>query len=154
MKMFRAAAAIVVAAACALACVSTATAAHPKTWHHDDRDDVPLVTGHRGAPGYLPDHTLEGYALAIKMGADYIEPDLVSTKDGHLIARHEPNISGTTDVEAKFPGCRREAIVDGAPEMGCYASDFTLAQIKTLRARQPLPDIRPTQFDGKFKIPT
>ena len=58
----------------------------------------PLVIGHRGAAGYLPDHTLEGYALAIEMGADYIEPDLVATSDGHLIARHEPNISGTTDV--------------------------------------------------------
>ena len=64
-------------------------------------DDEPLVIGHRGAPGYLPDHTLEGYALAIEMGADYIEPDLVATKDGHLIARHEPNISGTTDVGSK-----------------------------------------------------
>ncbi len=115
--------------------------------------DDPLVIGHRGAPGYLPDHTLEGYALAIRMGADYIEPDLVATKDGHLIARHEPNISGTTDVEAKFPGCRRPAIVDGAAEMGCYASDFTLAQIKTLRARQPLA-FRPQEFNGRFSIPT
>ena len=62
------------------------------------RDDEPLVIGHRGAPGYMPDHTLPGYALAAKMGADYIEPDLVATKDGHLIARHEPNITTTTDV--------------------------------------------------------
>ncbi len=116
-------------------------------------DDDPLVIGHRGAPGYLPDHTLEGYALAIKLGADYIEPDLVATKDGHLIARHEPNISGTTDVETKFPGCRRTAIVDGATEEGCYASDFTLKQIKTLRAVQPLA-FRPQQFNGKFEIPT
>ncbi len=124
--------------------------APPAAAHHDDN---PLVIGHRGAPGYLPDHTLEGYALAIKLGADYIEPDLVATKDGHLIARHEPNISGTTDVEAKFPGCRRTAIVDGAAEQGCYASDFTLAQIKTLRAVQPLA-FRSHEFDGKFQIPT
>jgi glycerophosphoryl diester phosphodiesterase len=135
---------------CLLVLVALLAVVEPAAAHDDD----PLVIGHRGAPGYLPDHTLEGYALAIKMGADYIEPDLVVTKDGHLIARHEPNISGTTDVEAKFPGCQRDAIVDGAPERGCYASDFTLAQIRTLRARQPLPAIRPTQFDGKFKIPT
>jgi glycerophosphoryl diester phosphodiesterase len=125
-------------------CVSPAAAKH---------DDDPLVIGHRGAPGYLPDHTVEGYALAIELGADYIEPDLVATKDGHLIARHEPNISGTTDVETKFPGCRRTAIVDGAAEQGCYASDFTLAQIKTLRAVQPLA-FRSHEFDGKFQIPT
>jgi glycerophosphoryl diester phosphodiesterase len=116
-------------------------------------DDDPLVIGHRGTPGLLPDHTLEGYALAIKLGADYIEPDLVATKDGHLIARHEPNISGTTDVETKFPGCRRTVIVDGAEDAGCFASDFTLEQIRTLRARQPL-DFRPQQFNGRFRIPT
>jgi glycerophosphoryl diester phosphodiesterase len=127
-----------------LACASPAPARH---------DDDPLVIGHRGAPGYLPDHTLEGYALAIRLGADYIEPDLVATKDGHLIARHEPNISGTTDVETKFPGCRRTGIVDGFPEQGCFASDFTLKQIKTLRAVQPLA-FRPQQFNGAFKIPT
>ena len=126
------------------ACASPAAAKH---------DESPLVIGHRGAPGYLPDHTLEGYALAIRLGADYIEPDLVATKDGHLIARHEPNISGTTDVEAKFPGCRRTAIVDGAAEEGCFASDFTLAQIKTLRAVQPLV-FRSHAFDGMFQIPT
>ena len=135
---------------CLLVLVALLACAPPALAHDDD----PLVIGHRGAPGYLPDHTLEGYALAIRLGADYIEPDLVATKDGHLIARHEPNISGTTDVETKFPGCRRTAIVDGIPEPGCFASDFTLKQIKTLRAKQPLPDIRPTQFDGKFKIPT
>jgi glycerophosphoryl diester phosphodiesterase len=94
-----------------------------------------------------------GYALAIRMGADYIEPDLVATKDGHLIARHEPNISGTTDVETEFPACRRTAIVDGVAEQGCFASDFTLAQIKTLRARQPLA-FRPQQVNGRFQIPT
>ena len=116
MKVSRAAALLVVCAACSPASVSTATAAHPKaSWHHDDRDDGPLVTGHRGAPGYLPDHTLEGYKLAIRLGADYIEPDVVSTKDGYLIARHEPNIGGTTDVASKFPASRMNTYnVDGA----------------------------------------
>ena len=134
---------------CLLVLVALFASAAPAMAHDDD----PLVIGHRGAPGYLPDHTLEGYLLAIKLGADYIEPDLVATKDGHLIARHEPNIVATTDVETKFPGCRRTAIVDGAMEEGCYASDFTLAQIKTLRARQPLA-FRPQQFNDKFEIPT
>jgi glycerophosphoryl diester phosphodiesterase len=116
-------------------------------------DDDPLVIGHRGAPGYLPDHTLEGYALAIKLGADYIEPDLVATKDGHLIARHEPNLVATTDVRAKFPERERTAIVDGFAETGFFASDFTLKEIKTLRAVQPLA-FRPQGFNGRFKIPT
>jgi glycerophosphoryl diester phosphodiesterase len=117
--------------------------------------DVPLVTGHRGAPGYLPDHTLEGYKLAIEMGADYIEPDLVATKDGHLIARHEPNIGTTTDVAEKYPERMRDGVVDGILiEDEWFASDFTLKEIRTLRAVQPLPDERPTEFDGKFKIPT
>jgi glycerophosphoryl diester phosphodiesterase len=121
--------------------------------HHDD-ERSPLVIGHRGAPGYLPDHTLEGYALAIKLGADYIEPDLVATKDGVLIARHEPNMITTTDVETKFPDRRTTKIVDGFAEEGFFASDFTLAEIKTLRAKQPLPGDRTTRFDGRFKIPT
>jgi glycerophosphoryl diester phosphodiesterase len=115
----------------------------------------PLVIGHRGAPGYLPDHTLQSYALAIRLGADYIEPDLVSTKDGHLIARHEPNITSTTDVaqHPEFADRKRTAVVDGVTEEGWFASDFTLAEIRTLRALQPLPE-RPQQFNGRFKIPT
>jgi glycerophosphoryl diester phosphodiesterase len=113
----------------------------------------PLVIGHRGAPGYLPDHTLPGYALAIKLGADYIEPDLVATKDGHLIARHEPNITSTTNVEERFPDRMRTAVVDGVPETGWFASDFTLAEIRTLRAEQPSAD-RPQQFNGRFRVPT
>jgi glycerophosphoryl diester phosphodiesterase len=124
----------------------------PPAGAHDDSDG-PLVIGHRGAPGYLPDHTLEGYALAIRLGADYVEPDLVSTSDGKLIARHEPNIGATTDVASKFAGRKRTAIVDGAPEEGWFASDFSLAEIKTLRAVQPLPE-RPQKFNGKFAIPT
>jgi glycerophosphoryl diester phosphodiesterase len=116
----------------------------------------PLIIGHRGAAGYLPDHTLPGYALAIRLGADFIEPDLVSTKDGHLIARHEPNILRTTDVaqHPEFADRRRTAVIDGFPEDGFFASDFTLAEIRTLRAVQPLPEERPTQFDGRFRIPT
>jgi glycerophosphoryl diester phosphodiesterase len=119
------------------------------------RDESPLVIGHRGAAGYLPDHTLEGYELAIKLGADYIEPDLVATKDGHLIARHEPNITTTTDVGSHPEFADRETtkIVDGVAETGFFASDFTLKEIKTLRAIQPLAE-RPQQFNGQFEIPT
>jgi glycerophosphoryl diester phosphodiesterase len=115
----------------------------------------PLVIGHRGAAGYLPDHTLEGYALAIEMGADYIEPDLVSTSDGHLIARHEPNITGTTNVAShpEFADRRTTKNVDGVDEVGWFASDFTLAEIKTLRAVQPLLE-RPQEFNGLYEIPT
>lgn len=119
------------------------------------RDESPLVIGHRGAAGYLPDHTLEGYELAIKLGADYIEPDLVATKDGHLIARHEPNITSTTDVSSRPEFADRETtkVVDGVAETGWFASDFTLKEIKTLRAIQPLGE-RPQQFNGRFEIPT
>src|SRR5467141_2682248 len=121
------------------------------------RDEFPrpLVIGHRGAHGYLPAHTLEGYALAIELGADFIEPDLVSTKDGHLIARHEPNMIATTDVASRpeFASRRRTAIIDGAADTGFFASDFTLAEIKQLRAVQDFAE-RPHQLDGKFEIPT
>jgi len=121
------------------------------------RDEFPrpLVIGHRGAHGYLPAHTLEGYALAIELGADFIEPDLVSTKDGHLIARHEPNMIATTDVASRpeFASRRRTAIIDGAADTGFFASDFTLGEIKRLRAVQDFSE-RPQQFNGKFEIPT
>ena len=116
----------------------------------------PLVIGHRGAAGYLPDHTLPGYALAIKLGADYIEPDLVSTKDGYLVARHEPNIVATTDVadHPEFADRKRSVSIDGgAPEEGWFVFDFTLAELRTLRAKQPFDD-RPQRFNGKFRIPT
>jgi glycerophosphoryl diester phosphodiesterase len=117
---------------------------------------VPLVIGHRGGgTGYLPDHTLENYALGIELGADFVEPDLVATKDGVLIARHEPNLIGTTNVKdlPQFAGRKRKAIVDGAEDDGFFASDFTLAEIKTLRAVQPLAD-RDQRFNGRFEIPT
>ena len=117
--------------------------------------DKPLVIGHRGAPGYLPDHTLEGYKRAIEMGADFIEPDLVATKDGVLVARHEPNITGTTDVATRpeFADRKTKKMVDGVEEEGWFASDFTLAEIKTLRAIQPLADRDPSH-NGKYQIPT
>ncbi|MBA4060634.1 MAG: glycerophosphodiester phosphodiesterase, partial [Verminephrobacter sp.] len=117
--------------------------------------DTPLVIGHRGASGYRPDHTLESYRLAIDMGADFIEPDLVATKDGVLVARHEPNITGTTDVStrAEFASRKTKKVVDGVEEEGWFASDFTLAEIKTLRAIQPLAD-RDQSHNGKYQIPT
>src|SRR5437879_3190426 len=120
-----------------------------------DRDfPRPLVIGHRGAHGYLPAHTLEGYALAIELGADFIEPDLVSTKDGRLIARHEPNMIATTDVASRpeFASRRRTTVIDGAADEGFFASDFTLAEIKRLRAVQDFAE-RPQHFNGKFEIP-
>jgi glycerophosphoryl diester phosphodiesterase len=116
---------------------------------------APLVIGHRGASGYLPEHTLESYKKAIEMGADFIEPDLVATKDGELIARHEPNITNTTDVATKpeFASRKSTRKVDGIEESGWFASDFTLAEIKTLRAVQPMKE-RDASFNGQFAIPT
>jgi glycerophosphoryl diester phosphodiesterase len=116
--------------------------------------NAPLVIAHRGASGYLPEHTLEGYKLAIQMGANYIEPDLVMTKDGHLVVRHEPMLDGTTDVASKFGTDRRTTkMVDGVSTTAYFASDFTLAEIKTLRAIQPNAG-RPQQFNGLYEIPT
>ena len=115
----------------------------------------PVVIAHRGASGYLPDHTLEAYTKAIELGADFIEPDLVATKDGVLIARHEPMLGGTTDVadRPEFAARKRTMNVDGIPTEDWFAGDFTLAEIKTLRARQPLSE-RDQSFNGKFQIPT
>jgi len=113
------------------------------------------VIGHRGAHGYLPAHTLEGYTLAIEQGADFIEPDLVATKDGHLIARHEPNLINTTDVSKRpeFASRKRTAKIDGFEEVGFFASDFTLKEIKKLRAVQDFGD-RSQLYNGRFQIPT
>ena len=117
--------------------------------------ESPLVIGHRGASGYLPDHTLEGYKRAIELGADFIEPDLVATKDGVLVARHEPNITGTTDVAQRpeFAARKTKKVVDGVQEEGWFASDFTLAELKTLRAIQPLAE-RDQSHNGQYQIPT
>src|SRR5687768_15239906 len=90
---------------------------------------TPLIIGHRGASGHRPEHTLEAYTLAVEMGADFIEPDLVSTKDGVLIARHENEIGGTTDVAGRFPDRRRTKTIDGQSVTGWFTEDFTLAEI-------------------------
>jgi len=113
----------------------------------------PLVIAHRGASGYRPEHTLEAYALAVAQGADFIEPDLVSTRDGRLVARHENEIGGTTDVALKFPGRRDSRVIDGVVVEGWFTEDFTLAELKTLRARERLA-FRSHAFDGQFEVPT
>ena len=111
--------------------------------HHPASE--PLVIGHRGASGYRPEHTLAAYRLAIRLGADYIEPDLVSTKDGVLVARHENEISGTTDVadHPEFADRRTTKVIDGREVTGWFTEDFTLAELKTLRAKERLPEVRP-----------
>jgi glycerophosphoryl diester phosphodiesterase len=120
--------------------------------------DAPLVIGHRGASGYRPEHTLAAYQLAIRMGADYVEPDLVSTKDGVLVARHENEISGTTDVadHPEFADRYTTKVIDGKAVSGWFTEDFTLAELKTLRAKERLPEMRPanTRYDGRFEVPT
>ncbi len=117
-----------------------------------------LVIGHRGASAFLPEHTLEAYELAIDQGADFIEPDLVATRDGVLIARHENDLSGTTNVAdiEEFADRFTTKIIDGDEVSGWFSEDFTLAEIKTLRAIERIPGTRPdnTAFDGIFEIPT
>ena len=132
----------------------TPTGTTPASWKTLS-GEAPLVTGHRGASGYLPEHTLEAYSLAIEQGADYIEPDLVATKDGHLVARHEPDITQTTDVATRpeFADRKTTKMLDGVSVEGFFASDFTLAEIKQLRAVQPR-SYRPQEFNGKYEIPT
>jgi glycerophosphoryl diester phosphodiesterase len=146
-----------------------ATATDPgKTGTEHGRFKAPLVIAHRGASGYLPEHTLAAYGVAIEMGADYIEPDLVSTKDGVLVARHENAIAllnpdgsvreATTDVAERpeFASRRATKTIDGTPLTGWFTEDFTLAELRTLRARERLPALRVanTRFDGMFPIPT
>jgi glycerophosphoryl diester phosphodiesterase len=118
----------------------------------------PLVIGHRGASGYRPEHTLAAYQLAIDLGADYIEPDLVSTKDRVLVARHENEIGATTDVGVRpeFASRRTTKVIDGVSITGWFTEDFTLAELKTLRAKERIPALRPTNtaFDGLEQIPT
>jgi glycerophosphoryl diester phosphodiesterase len=119
---------------------------------------TPIVIAHRGASGYRPEHTIEAYRLAIEMGADFIEPDLVSTRDGVLVVRHENEIGGTTDVAAhpEFAARRTTKTVDGKPVTGWFTEDFTLAELRTLRARERLPQLRPESaaYDGRFAIAT
>jgi glycerophosphoryl diester phosphodiesterase len=143
------------------------TLAAPATASKDDRRhdvghrgkrDAPIIIAHRGASGHRPEHTLAAYELAIAMGADYIEPDLVSTSDGVLVARHENEISSTTDVadRPEFADRQTTKVIDGNEVTGWFTEDFTLAELKTLRARERLPDLRVdnTAFDGLFEIPT
>lgn len=145
-----------------------ATAAAASVSTSGARKAIPLVIGHRGASGYVPEHTLASYWLAIEQGADYVEPDLVSTKDGVLVARHENAIAilnadntvkeATTDVAERPEFASRKAtkVIDGVSITGWFTEDFTLAELKTLRARERLPQLRTanTRFDGMFEVPT
>jgi glycerophosphoryl diester phosphodiesterase len=118
----------------------------------------PLVIAHRGASGERPEHTLMAYRLAIEEGADFIEPDCVVTKDGHLVVRHENEIGGTTDVAGRpeFAARKADKVIDGQKVSGWFTEDFTLAELKTLRARERLPALRPgsASFDGREPIVT
>ncbi len=120
--------------------------------------EAQLVIAHRGASGSLPEHTLAAYRLAIEQGADYIEADLVMTKDGVLVARHENEMSATTDVAARseFAARRTTRTIDGKPVNGWFTEDFTLREIKTLRAKERIPELRPHNalHDGKYEVPT
>jgi len=122
------------------------------------RQAAPLVIAHRGASGYRPEHTLAAYELAIRLGADVIEPDLVSTKDGVLVARHENEISATTDVadHPEFAARKTTKIVDGVSITGWFTEDFTVADLKRLRAKERIPALRPenTLYDGRYAVPT
>ncbi|MEU3165413.1 glycerophosphodiester phosphodiesterase [Streptosporangium sp. NPDC006930] len=124
----------------------------------ESRAGKPVIIGHRGASAHRPEHTLLSYETAIALGADYIEPDLVSTKDHVLVARHENEIGGTTDVEShpEFAGRRTTKTVNGVSITGWFTEDFTLAELKTLRAEERIPDLRPgnTAFNGLAEIPT
>lgn len=118
----------------------------------------PIIIAHRGASGERPEHTLKSYELAIDQGADFIEPDLVSTKDGVLVARHENEISETTDVAAhpEFAERKTTKTIDGQSLTGWFTEDFTLVELKTLRAKERLPQLRPanTAYDGRWDVPT
>ena len=125
---------------------------------HSSPDPRPLVIAHRGASGERPEHTLAAYALAIDQGADVIEPDLVPTKDGVLVARHENEIGGTTDVADHPEFARRRATrtIDGVAVEGWFTEDFSLAELKTLRARERIPALRPANaaHDRRYEVPT
>lgn len=153
----------------ALSAQTTATANEAARHAHPPAEAAkPLLIAHRGASGYVPEHTLAAYWLAIEQGADYVEPDLVSTKDGVLVARHENAIAivdasgnvreATTDVaeRAEFANRKATKLIDGMSITGWFTEDFTLAELKTLRARERLPQLRTanTRFDGMFEVPT
>ncbi|HEX6705559.1 MAG TPA: glycerophosphodiester phosphodiesterase [Albitalea sp.] len=154
------------------AALALVLALHPATAapveRHAAPKPMPVVIGHRGASGYVPEHTLASYWLAIEQGADFVEPDLVSTKDGVLVARHENAIAilnadgsvreATTDVvdHPEFASRKTTKTIDGVALTGWFTEDFTLAELKTLRARERLPALRVanTRFDGMFEVPT
>jgi len=150
--------AIAVVVPLTLAAPSGAGSAHPTTVADEARTDQLLVIGHRGAPGYRPEHTLASYELAARMGADHVECDAVSTADHVLVCRHENDISGTTDVadHPEFADRRTTKTVDGVQLTGWFTEDFTLAELKTLRAVERLPDLRQenTLYDRLFAVPT
>ncbi len=142
----------------ALTGVSVARAGDKDDHHGKGHDADPLVIAHRGASGYRPEHTLAAYELGARLGADYVEPDLVRTKDGVLVARHENEISGTTDVATRpeFADRRTTKVIDGLSLTGWFTEDFTLAELKTLRAVERIPALRPrnTRFNGFYEVPT
>lgn len=146
-----------IAAALALLAVSSLVPA-AQAAPAPQRSGCRLVIGHRGAPGYRPEHTPASYALAARMGADYIEADLVSTSDGVLVARHENDISQTTDVAThrEFRSRRTTKTIDGVRTTGWFIEDFTLAELRTLRAKERLPGIRPrnTRYNDRYRVPT
>lgn len=134
----------------------TGCSADPVTAQSTLEGAPPIVIAHRGASGERPEHTIAAYRLAIEQGADFIEPDLVLTKDGVLVARHENEISETTDVadRPEFADRKTTKTIDGSKVAGWFTEDFTLAELKTLRARERLPKLRSTDYDGKFDVPT
>jgi glycerophosphoryl diester phosphodiesterase len=147
----------VVAAGTAFAGFASAGGATPA--HAQAHRRLPIVIAHRGASAYRPEESVHAYQLAIEMGADYIEPDLCFTKDGKLVARHEPDIGGTTDVadHPEFASRRRTVKIDNTTFTNTWFTfDFTLAELKTLRAKERLPDVRPanTAHNGLYEVPT
>lgn len=149
---------VLLGAAALSGCAASVTTREGRLRDPMTRGRTPLVIAHRGASGERPEHTLAAYRLAIQQGADFIEPDLVLTKDGVLVCRHENEISGTTDVadHAAFADRRKEKIVDGVTATGWWVEDFTLAELKTLRAKERLPQLRAANmaYDGQEEIPT
>ena len=158
MRSIRPALAALAVAVTGATLVTSASAAPTPTGQRHHPVAAPLVFGHRGAAGYRPEHTSAGYELAARMGADYIEPDLVPTKDGVLVDRHEPEISQTTDVAShpEFANRKTTKTIDGVVTTGWFTTDFTLAELKSLRAVERIPDIRQhnTLYNGRYTVPT
>ncbi|XP_034841160.1 uncharacterized protein [Maniola hyperantus] len=146
---------------CACSLLNMATASAKQSWKQNRRgadDCKPTVVAHRGASGYVSEHTLGSYALAIHMAADYVEPDLIITRDGHIIARHENELGVSTDVAQRreFASRRRTQRVSGNLVNGWFSEDFTLAEIKTLKSREPMSTIRKanTRMDRSLDVAT